>query len=242
MATVSLLLSIAAIAISLLAVWKTHFAPFSAVAVAGSLRLHIYPIRSDAERWFIASLDVPVSVTNEGARPGVINGLRLRLHFPRIPIPENREFIKPIFEIAPENAKYIDKDRFDWVDKIVVGHWMPFTVLPKTTVTKHFVFEAKWEDPVIQEALDCSLEIRSDSGKWRKVTSWGIPLLAAVWSHLVDRGGAITYSPDAEDSIEPACAPPDLHKYTGTKAHIPKGGLFAGNSYLDYPKGDEDAS
>src|SRR5271157_13468 len=166
MAMAPLLISLAAITISLLALWKTHFAPFSAIAVAGRLMLRVYPIKSGAERWFIASLDVPVSVTNEGARPGVIKGFRLRLHFPRIPIPGNSESIQPAFEIAPQDAKHISKDRFEWVDKIVVGEWMPFTVLPKTTVTKHFVFEAKWEDPVIQEVVNCTLEIRSASAKW----------------------------------------------------------------------------
>jgi hypothetical protein len=239
MAAASLLISIAAIVISVLAVWKTHFAPFSALAVAGKLAIRIYPIRSGTERWFIASLDVPVSVTNEGARPGVINGLRLRLHFPKIPIPDNCELIKPVFEIAPEDAKYISKDRFEWIDKIVMGDWMPFTVLPKTTVTKHFVFETRWEDPVIQETVNCTLEIRSAPGKWREVTSWRMTLRGELWSHLVDLGGSIGHYPGEAESVLPDCLPPDLHKYTGTKASIPKGGLLAGDSYLDFPRGDE---
>jgi len=60
MAVSSLLISLAAIVIALLALWKGHFAPFSALAVAGRLTLRIYPIRGGADRWFIASLNVPV--------------------------------------------------------------------------------------------------------------------------------------------------------------------------------------
>ncbi len=234
-----LLISLAAITISLLALWKTHFAPFSAVAVAGQLTLRIYPIKNGDERWFIASLDVPISVTNEGARPGVIDGLRLRLHFPKIPIPGNCESINPAFEIAPEDAKHISKDRFEWVDKIVAGAWMPFTILPKATVTKHFIFETTWEDPVIQEVVNCTLEIRSRSGTWREVASWRLSLIGTLWSHLVDVGGGIAHFPDDTDSAQSVCVPPDLHKYTGTKAQIPKGGLSAHDSYLDYSEGDE---
>jgi len=36
------------------------------------MRLRIYPFRSGSERWFIASLDVPLSVTNEAVRHNVI--------------------------------------------------------------------------------------------------------------------------------------------------------------------------
>jgi hypothetical protein len=235
MAVASLLISITALVISLLAVWKTHFAPFSALAVAGRLRFRIYPIKNGDERWFIPSLDVPVSVTNEGARPGVVKGLRLRLCFPGIPIPGNHESITASFEIAPENSKHIDEDRFQWIDKIVVGAWMPFTVLPKATVTKHFVFEARWEDPVIQETVTCTLEV-SESGIWRKVVSWRLVLDATIWSELADNGGAISYIPDGDVSAQSTCVPADLHKYTGTKTPIPKGGLSGAPSYLDFPK------
>jgi hypothetical protein len=223
-------------------VWKNHLAPFSAIAVAGRLNLRIYPIRSGTERWFIASLDLPVSVTNDGARPGVVNGLRLRLNFPRIPIPGNCEFIKPCYEIAPEDAKRINKNRFEWTDEIVVGDWMPFAVVPKVTVTKHFIFETRWDDPVIQEHIDCTLEIRSDSGTWREVTSWRLFLIAEIWSQLVDMGTSMGFYPNTADSVQEDCVPPDLHKYTGTKTEIPKGGLGEHNSYLDYPGRDEEES
>lgn len=237
MAVSTLVISLVAIAISLLVLWKSHLAPFSELTVAGRLRLRIYPIRSDAERWFITSLDVPISVTNEGARSGVVVGLRLRLHFPGIPISGNCEFIGPTFEIAAANAEKITKNRFEWIDQIVMGDWMPFTVLPKTTVTKHFVFESRWEEPVIQEVVDCTLEILSDVRTWQAVTTWHLSLDGATWSELADVGTCITYLSEAH-GVEKGVYPPDLHKYTGTKAQIPKGGFLAGNSHLDYPKSD----
>ncbi len=206
------LISVVALAISLLALWKTHFAPFSALAVAGLLTLRIYPIQIGTNRRFTVSLNVPVSVTNVGARPGVITGLRLRLHFPRIPIRGNCELIPPAFEITPEDARQIGHDR-EWTEKIVVGNWMPFIVLPKATVTKHFVFESRWDDPVIQELVDCTLQIRSGPGRWRKVKTWQLALIAEIWSVLVD-GSSISYPTSVDDPFG-ECMPPDLHKYTG---------------------------
>lgn len=240
MTTVSLLISIAAILISLLALWKTHFAPFSTLGVAGRLRLRIYPIRNDADRWFIASLDVPISVTNEGARPGVITGLRLRLHFPQIPIPGNCEFIQPTYEIATEDADKINQDRFEWVDNIVKGDWMPFAIVPKATVTRHFIFETRWDDPVVQERVDCTLEICSDYCSWQIVTSWHVSLSADVWSELADTGVSMTFLPNRPENVVQDCVPADLHKYTGTKAESPKAGFLKHESHLDYPEQNAD--
>jgi hypothetical protein len=49
MTAVPLVLSLVAIVISLLALWKTHFSPFSPLAVAGPrLTLRIYPIQTRA--------------------------------------------------------------------------------------------------------------------------------------------------------------------------------------------------
>jgi len=148
-AALSIIVSTVALTVSAVALWQTHFSPFSPLVVGEQLTLSIYPIRSGSDRWFIVSLVAPISITNEGARPGVISGLRLRLHYPNLPIPDNREFIYPVFEIKGEEVNKSSRDRFEWIDKNT-SHWMPFTILPKATATKHLVFERRWEKPVVQ--------------------------------------------------------------------------------------------
>jgi hypothetical protein len=59
-----------------------------------------------------------------------------------------------------------------------------------------------------------------------------------MWSEHVDNGTAMSYYPAGHDFIHDDCVPPDLHKYTGTKSEIPKGGFGGHSSYLDYPEGD----
>jgi hypothetical protein len=147
-----------------------------------------------------------------------------------------------MFEIAPSNAKHITQNRFEWTDKIVMGQFMPFAVVPKTTVTKHFVFETRWEDPVIQAHVDCALEMRSDSGPWLEVTAWHLTLFAAVWSELVDNGASMSFHPNESERVQDACVPADLHRYTGTKDPIPTTGLGPHRSFLDYPQGEVDDS
>ena len=215
-----------------IALWKTHFAKAKFIVIAGTLRLRVYPIKNEGRRWFIASFDAPVSITNEGARPGKILGLRLVLRFSELPIPDNREYFYAKWEV--EGSK-ISRERFTWIDEGKVAHWMPFVVLPKDTVTKHLVFESTWDEPVIQNRIDCSMEIYSDLDRtWQELAQWDVVLSPTVWGELTNRGSAFSYETEVlhrEDRIQP----PDLHKFTGSKEPIPELGLGAAPSYLDYP-------
>ncbi len=86
----SLIISIISIAIATLsaiftgvALWKNNFSKFKPITLVGDLNLRIYPIKSDDEKWFIPSLDVPINIANEAARPGKILRVRIVVNFPR---------------------------------------------------------------------------------------------------------------------------------------------------------------
>lgn len=232
MATISLFISLLAVAISIFSLWKSELAPFSALAVAGELKLRLFPIRSGAEEWFIASFLLPLSVTNQGARPGIVKGLRLRLHFPQIPIPGNCELVPAKYEVADDRVHLIDKNRFQWVDE--ASNWMPFAILPKATITKNLLFETRWDDPVVQPLVECTLETADASDTWQPVATWTISLTKEVWGNLA-QGGAFSFDPKEAGRALPTCVPEDLHRYTGTKEKIPKDAFAAPNSYLNFP-------
>jgi hypothetical protein len=236
MVHVPLIVSIAAFCVSMWALWKGHLAPFSPLGIAGNLCHRIYPIRSEAERWFISSFHVPISVTNQAARPGVITGLRIRLRYPDLPIPGNYEIIRPIWEIAPDKVAAISKDRFKWIDKVEARDWVPFVILPKATVSQHVVFEVRWAEPVIQNQIIATLELQSNRRpKWLTVATWRLSLPSQIWAQMADVGTGFTYF--AESRVpDTDCFPSDLHKYTGTKAPLPPANLIHGDSYLDYPR------
>ncbi len=105
--------SFIALCISCVALWKGHFARFSPLALAGNLRHRVYPIRNGDRRWYITSFDIPVSVTNPGARPGLVTGLRLRLHYPELPFAGNHELISAKWELRPDKLNQIDSLRVD---------------------------------------------------------------------------------------------------------------------------------
>ena len=233
---ISVFIAVAAFVVSLTTLWKTHFSKFNVLIAAGDLRHRIYPIKSENEKWFMVSFDVPLSFTNSGAKPGLVTGLRLKLHYPNLPIPDNYEFIYPNFEIDPKRANEITKHRFDWIEKLVLARWMPFTVLPKNVISKHIAFETRWNNPVIQEAIDCTLEVETDyKQNWAASCKWTLHLPPVCWSALACKGSSISYTQDTLCHSSTGVYPADLHKYTGTKEALPENGFNSQPSYLDYP-------
>ncbi|MFX0202551.1 MAG: hypothetical protein ACFFCW_41125 [Candidatus Hodarchaeota archaeon] len=216
----SIILAIIAVGISLgagviafIALWKTHLTGFSPIVITGNLRHHIYPVTKKERKWYICSFDIPISITNGGAKPGNILGLRLSLSFPELQLPGNRELFPPVFEIDPRDYAKLTHDRFK-LKEIVIGGWMPYTVLPKQSVIKHLLFESRWDEPVIQERILCSLELYTDrSPKWKEVAKWEISLTADKWDFL-EKGNSWFYQPLGSPKLEEPLRPTDLHKYT----------------------------
>jgi len=240
--TLSLLFAFASLCISCVTLWKTHFARFGPLAIAGNLTHRIYPIRSGTDRWFITSFDIPISVTNPGARPGCVDALRLRLHYPDLPFAGNHEFIYPKWELKPDKLNSIDKDRFGWIDEVVAADWSPFVVLPKATVAKHFLYEERWDTPVVQKRIVATLELHiAGRTDWISVSEWKLTVGPHTWVDL-ETGTAMVYQPEKTQLAgEIGCSPTDLHKYTGTKATLPAKGALSGMepSHVDYPESED---
>ena len=162
---ISIAISSAAFILSVIAIWQTHFAKFKIVCSAGNLRLQIYPF----ERHYLPCVDIPITVTNVGAQAGKVIGIRVRVSFPSLSISKKYEFLDPIWDVDYKKYNPISNKRFEWIDKAVVGEWMPFVVLPKQTISKHLIFKSKWDEPVFYDNAIFELEIRTSiSRKWEK--------------------------------------------------------------------------
>lgn len=176
---ISTIISIAAFILSSVALWQTHFVKFKIACTVGSMQYKTYPFQHGKDIWYIPSIDIPIAVTNVGARIGKIIGLRIRVRYQDLHTRQNFEFFSPNWEVDYKKYYPISNKRFEWIDKAVIGDWMLFVVLPKQTVVKHLIFETKWEEPVLHENVIFDLEIlTSISRKWQKVAQWN-----AFFSH-----------------------------------------------------------
>lgn len=223
-----------ALGVSLITLWQTHFIKFSPVLTVGCCSFRIFTIKSENERWYLPSFNLPISFTNKGARLGNVEDMRIRVSFPGLPILGNYEMFYAKWIV---DGKKITQERYKWIEKAIIEDWIPFVLLPRQTITKHIVFESRWDEPVIQEEVLCELEIRANkSNQWKKITQWKYHLLTDEWSELAEVGTSFNTYPDDYYLNKDDINPMDLHKYTGTKEEIPKNGFKAAPSYLDYPE------
>ncbi|MDO9301254.1 MAG: hypothetical protein Q7T89_07720 [Anaerolineales bacterium] len=166
---VSIAISIAAFVLSATALWQTHFAKFRVVCSVGNLQLQIYPFESHC----LPSVDIPITITNTGARVGRITGMRVRVSYPGLSSSSNYEFFNPKWDVDYKKFYPISGKRFEWFDKAIIGEWMPFVALPKQTISKHLIFESRWDEPIFYDEVIFELEIRTGtSRKWAKVARW----------------------------------------------------------------------
>lgn len=231
---ISLCISTIAISVSILTIWKTQYTRFRPIINVGNCKLSIYPFKSDKEEWFISSLDIPISITNKGAQIGIINGLRIKVSYPEIPIKNNYEIFDSKWIV---DGRKISKNRLDWVKQAVVEEWIPILILPKETKTKHIVFETRWNSPVIQKKIICTLEFKSDKKDvWQKVIDWNHYLSKENWVDLTQNGRSYISFPNIKNFNDVKCYPNDLHKYTGIEDDISDVKVDFAPSYLNYKK------
>ncbi|MGE8600496.1 hypothetical protein [Acinetobacter seifertii] len=235
-AVTSAVIAILSLLVSAITLWRSHFALLKPISIAGRLQHRIYPIKSDNSQWFLSSFDIPVSLCNSGAQPLLIQDMRLKLHYCDIPILKNHEFIQAKWEIDQGSVSKIDKNRFQWIDDICPIDWMPFSILPKVTVTKHLIFESRWDKPVIQNEIQVELQaLTTGSDNWVVLGMWNIHLDSMIWSELVNVGTSISYKEKKGVVQHPKTYPEDLHKYLGSKDPIPNKGFDSSPSYLNFP-------
>jgi hypothetical protein len=216
-------------------------APFVVSAVAGSIEHRIYPIRSGEKRWYISSFYVPLTIINTGAVPGFVTCIRLRLHYPEVKITDNRELIYADYEIDADKVAQISSRRFDWITKIC-RRWTPFAIPAKAAITSHSLIEVRWEDPVIQNKIEATLEIQTDwADKWQEVGKYRLILAAHFWMTMVS-GSSFTYAAKSMrgGSLTSECHPPSLHTRTRPTTPLPDEAPSMKSSYLDYPSNQPD--
>ncbi|WP_406403062.1 hypothetical protein OH805_27345 [Streptomyces sp. NBC_00879] len=230
--TILAIVSSLALAISLVSLWQSHLARFRPVAVAGPLKLRIAHIESKGETWYLPQVDCMVTVTNAGAKIGRVLGIRMVARYPKLPIPGAQETFRANFEVDPALYRKHEGNRFTWIRESQLGHPTPFVLLARSSVSKHIVFDTRWEDPVIQE-VEFTLELLTDRAKkWITVESWTHEIGGTVWSQLTEVGTSMMVHPKSEGPQHFAPEPTNLHDYTMGKKKIPKGGFKSAPSRL----------
>jgi hypothetical protein len=183
---IALLISIVALFISIISIWKSYFAKFKLVTTVGNLGIRIFPLQHKKEKWYLPTIDIPISLTNEGARIGKVLGLRILIHFLDSPKKNDFQEIYPRWEVDSKKFNSLGND-FDGLEESTQMDWMPFILLPKQTVTKHIIFRERWDSMFVFEKVTFELEVFTNTTrKWKKVAKWKGTLENTIWSKKIE--------------------------------------------------------
>lgn len=188
-AWISLAVATLALVASAFSVYRTQLAPAHIQTLCGVLRLRLYPYSNETERWFMPVFAVSVSFTNEGARAGVVDGLRLRVNHLGVDPADNFEIFSPVVHLDRPLGLRPDtrENREEWLD--ASEEWASFTVLTRQTITQHLAFQSTaWIAPV-KWPLRVSLEVHTSNQDWETVGDWEVELNEDQWG-LLARGGS----------------------------------------------------
>jgi len=100
----SAVVSVAALIVACVSLWRTHLATFSPRLAVGRLSLFADQTTLDREWWYVPRVVVAVNVTNAGARAGVITDARVVARYPDHPVDDAHEIFRLNGELDP--AKY----------------------------------------------------------------------------------------------------------------------------------------
>lgn len=205
-------ISCLALSVSAIALWRTHFSPFTVVATFGPLRVGIHRMKNGNQSWRLPHVAISASFTNSGARLGRIMDIRITLRYVALPIADARETFRCHGEYDEKGYLEGHHKRFEMI-KAKTGEFLPFVILPKSTVTKFYVFDRRWDTLVRQRAVEIDFEIRTDAGRgWTRLETWQVPHLGSAWWNEIESGGTFTIGVPGTES--PVTHPADLHDHT----------------------------
>jgi hypothetical protein len=207
---ISLLVSAVALAASLLALYRAYLAPAKIRAIVGTMRLRLYEYSHESTVWHMPVFHLTCSFTNEGAKVGVVDGLRLRVHHVGVAPQDNFQTFLPLVVLErPLGLPWDSRESRDkWLEES--PEWTPFAVLAKATVTHHLAFQsASWDVPVHHD-VEAKLEIHARRGRrWRHVDTWTVRLTEEKWQ-LVAQGMPIPARAESHVDTGPRSHPDDL--------------------------------
>ncbi|TYL51043.1 hypothetical protein [Agromyces mariniharenae] len=226
LAVAAFVVAVFAAVISGIAMWRTHFSRGKLIWAPGIASLSVSRFRNDGgpsgSGWIVPDLAIPVTIANTGARAVVIRGLRVRVDYPGLPIPDAHEIWELNWELDTETELGSGPRRPSLEARR--GPGTPFIVLPKSSIDKRFLFWSRWEKPVVQR-LTFTLEVwTSRKPKWRKVEVWEGELRDFDWVGVAKRGYRVGLVPAGQSAarFHKVTTPADLHDYTGPKEPIPE--------------------
>lgn len=222
LAFAALVVSLLAASFSGLTLWRTHFFRGTAIFAPGAATLSVTQWVNSGHTWYTPDIVIPTYIANTGTNPITVQGLRVRVEYPGLPIPDAHEYWE--FNLELDTSSHLTQGPGRNALEAEKGMGPPWIVLPKTNVEKRFVCWTRWEKPVVQP-LKFVLEARTSlSPKWKPVEAWSATITPSWWMDFTETGSNMLMHAESQEEVRRAngISPRDLHKYTGPADSLPE--------------------
>ena len=208
--------SVLALVLSAVSLWRSHLAPQKIVTSAGPMTMCIHRMKSaSGETWLLPHFAVAVSFTNSGAQIGRVNAIRAVVRYPSLPIPDAREVFTCHGEYDQAKYRQHGDRRFAMIEEALLGDFVPLVVLPRSTTTHFYVFDSRWDRPVRQRDIAVAVEIQTEkSATWRQVDTWEYRLQSDQHWKSLENGSRHSTQPTKSQHNHRYRHPDDLHDHT----------------------------
>lgn len=114
------------------------------------------------------------------------------------------------------------------IENALIGDFVPLVALPRSTVTRFYVFSARWDKSVRQEAISVAVEILAGKSRtWKPIGTWLFHIGSGMW-HELEGGSSYSVHPDGSKVHWGNTYPEDVHKYTLDSEMYAEGHALAG--------------
>jgi hypothetical protein len=233
---VSLGFAALALVTSGITLWQSYLAPMRLSVACGMLNFRVTPFHSGESRWFMADARIDLTFGNSGARPGVIDSIRLRVGYPGLPVSGAYELFSLAFEADPKATALYQGDRLRWIDESAIGEGAPFVLLPKEHQVKRLIFSERWDSPVIAKGMAFVLQVYSRQWReWKDYGMWEFSLSEDMWVSMANKGEGYGFLASGSPREEVYRQPDNLHDYTRPKSMLPESSSRPNTVRQDYP-------
>jgi len=167
-----ILISITALLISLISLWKSYLAPFKLKVCHDRPTFALYKITpaisGSKSTWWIPSIDMGFTFHNSGRKSGEITDIRMLIEINDKKSKKNYTFYA-IFVVDFSKFQQDRAERMKWIHSAVIRDWYPLILIGGEQKSLHLILESQghsWYNKIEGE-LNLCLEIySSQKEKW----------------------------------------------------------------------------
>jgi hypothetical protein len=198
LSVLALLVSLSALTVALVGLWRTHFARMHLLFACGPAFIAVFPRRRENTETLVGRIVIHVACTNTGARAGRVRDFRLRVHHSGQGSSQADAVVLPLREHLDSDIPLPRSSMMAVPSRqpaSPVG--APFVLQAKETATRDLEFEIPWTNRP-EGVVALRLDVRSDlSESWVPVDRWSLHLDERRWDAAV-QGRPVYLRPNSQ--------------------------------------------